>query len=240
MTVLEVAVLLVAAVGAGAVNAVAGGGSFLTLPALILFNVPPVAANATAAVATWPGLASGAWGYRHPPLRATAHLVTRATQLQALTPTEVGEHLELPLSPDRALIVPLHPGRKHLAPTAVWGRVTIEDAHLSWAAADVDRLHFFVITVTMLSAVGVAAVALYFIVKYRRRSDHDTTPWIEPTALHEAIFVGVPLGLALGMVVGLIYFDNIGLGLALGPALGVAAAIGVHESRTSKRTGTRH
>ena len=65
MTVLEGVVLLVAAVGAGAVNAVAGGGSFLTLPALILFNVPPVTANATSAVASWPGLASGAWGYRH-------------------------------------------------------------------------------------------------------------------------------------------------------------------------------
>ncbi|SDY64000.1 hypothetical protein SAMN05661080_04136 [Modestobacter sp. DSM 44400] len=81
-----------------------------------------------------------AWAYRHPPLRATAHLVTRAGQLQALTPTEVGEHLEVPLSADRALIVPLHPGRKHLAPTAAWGRVTIEDAHLSWAPADVERL----------------------------------------------------------------------------------------------------
>ena len=64
-------------------------------------------------------------------------------------------------------------------------------------AADVDRLHFFVITVTMLAAFGVAAVTLYFIVKYRRRSDHDTTPWIEPTALHEALFVGLPLGLFL-------------------------------------------
>lgn len=65
MGVVEGIVLLVAAVGAGIVNAVAGGGSFLTLPALVLFNVPPVTANATAAVAVWPGLASGAWGYRH-------------------------------------------------------------------------------------------------------------------------------------------------------------------------------
>lgn len=70
MTWVEAVVLLVAAVGAGAVNAVAGGGSFLTLPALILFNVPPVMANATSAVATWPGLVSGAWGYRH---RLRAH-----------------------------------------------------------------------------------------------------------------------------------------------------------------------
>jgi uncharacterized protein len=64
MGAIEVLVLLAASVGAGAVNAIAGGGSFLTLPALILFNVPPVTASATAAVAVWPGLASGAWGYR--------------------------------------------------------------------------------------------------------------------------------------------------------------------------------
>jgi cytochrome c oxidase subunit 2 len=64
-------------------------------------------------------------------------------------------------------------------------------------AADVDQLHYFVITVTMFAAFGVAVVALYFIVKYRRRSDRDTTPWVEPTALHEAIFVGAPLGLFL-------------------------------------------
>ena len=58
-------------------------------------------------------------------------------------------------------------------------------------------------------------------------------------ALIRLLGVGVALGLALGMVIGLIFFDNIGIGLALGPALGVAAAIGVHESRKSKRTSTR-
>jgi cytochrome c oxidase subunit II len=64
-------------------------------------------------------------------------------------------------------------------------------------AGDVDHLHFFVISVTMLAAFGVAAVALYFFVRYRRRSEGETTPWVEPTALHEVIFVAVPLGLFL-------------------------------------------
>lgn len=45
-------------------NAVAGGGSFLTLPALIYAGVPPVAANATGTVALLPGYASGVLGYR--------------------------------------------------------------------------------------------------------------------------------------------------------------------------------
>lgn len=64
MTAFEASVLLAAALAAGAVNSVAGGGSFITLPTLVLFNVPPVAANATSAVAAWPGLLSGAWAYR--------------------------------------------------------------------------------------------------------------------------------------------------------------------------------
>lgn len=49
---------------AGALNAVAGGGSFLTLPALIYVGVPPVMANATSAVALWPASMSTAWAYR--------------------------------------------------------------------------------------------------------------------------------------------------------------------------------
>ena len=49
---------------AGALNSVAGGGSFLTLPALIYAGVPAVAANATSTVALWPGSVSTAWAYR--------------------------------------------------------------------------------------------------------------------------------------------------------------------------------
>ena len=61
---LEWTILLLAAFVAGALNAVAGGGSFLTLPALVFTGVPPVVANATGTVALLPGYAAGAWGFK--------------------------------------------------------------------------------------------------------------------------------------------------------------------------------
>lgn len=60
----DIAILLAAAFVAGALNAVAGGGSFLTLPALVFTGVPPVVANATGTVALLPGYAAGAWGFK--------------------------------------------------------------------------------------------------------------------------------------------------------------------------------
>lgn len=56
--------LLAAAFAAGALNAVAGGGSFLTFPALMMAGVPPVNANATSTVAVSPGALASAFGYR--------------------------------------------------------------------------------------------------------------------------------------------------------------------------------
>jgi uncharacterized membrane protein YfcA len=47
--------LIVASLLAGALNAVAGGGSFLSFPALLNVGVPPIQANATNTVAVWPG-----------------------------------------------------------------------------------------------------------------------------------------------------------------------------------------
>jgi len=60
----DTTLLLTAAFVAGALNAVAGGGSFLTLPALVFTGVPPVVANATGTVALLPGYMAGAWGFR--------------------------------------------------------------------------------------------------------------------------------------------------------------------------------
>src|SRR3954471_13244857 len=45
-------------------NAVAGGGTLLTFPALIGFGIPPLTANATSTVALLPGSASSILGYR--------------------------------------------------------------------------------------------------------------------------------------------------------------------------------
>jgi uncharacterized protein len=52
---LELAIVGLAAVGAGAVNAFAGGGTFICFPVLLAAGVPPVPANVTNTVALCPG-----------------------------------------------------------------------------------------------------------------------------------------------------------------------------------------
>lgn len=54
---------LAAALGA-MMNAVAGGGTLITFPALVALGVPPITANATSTVALWPGTMLSMWGYR--------------------------------------------------------------------------------------------------------------------------------------------------------------------------------
>ena len=56
--------LLIAAALGGAVNAVAGGGTLLTFPALLWAGQLARVANATSTVALWPGAASSFWAYR--------------------------------------------------------------------------------------------------------------------------------------------------------------------------------
>jgi uncharacterized membrane protein YfcA len=63
MTTFDIILLITAGFGAGIINAIAGGGSFLTFPALVFTGVPTIAANATSAVAVFPGYASGALGF---------------------------------------------------------------------------------------------------------------------------------------------------------------------------------
>ena len=56
--------LIAAAFGAGTLNAIAGGGSFLTFPALVFTGLPPITANATSAVAVSPGYLGSTLGFR--------------------------------------------------------------------------------------------------------------------------------------------------------------------------------
>jgi uncharacterized protein len=56
--------LLLAGLFAGSMNALAGGGSFVSLPALISAGVPSVSANATSTVALFPGGLASTWVYR--------------------------------------------------------------------------------------------------------------------------------------------------------------------------------
>jgi uncharacterized membrane protein YfcA len=56
--------LLFAAMAAGAINSVAGGGTLISFPALVAFGEPEIISNATNTAALWPGSVSGALGYR--------------------------------------------------------------------------------------------------------------------------------------------------------------------------------
>jgi uncharacterized membrane protein YfcA len=60
----DIALLIAAGLAAGLLNAVAGGGTFISLPALIYVGVPPVSANATATLTALPGYLASAWGLR--------------------------------------------------------------------------------------------------------------------------------------------------------------------------------
>ena len=68
--------LFAAALVGGALNAVAGGGSFIGVPALLSIGIAPVAANATTTLAMWPGSLSSAVAYRREIVRARHWLIT--------------------------------------------------------------------------------------------------------------------------------------------------------------------
>ena len=60
----QIAALVAASAGGGIMNALAGGGTLLTFPALLLVGVPAIEANATSTIALLPGAASSMAGYR--------------------------------------------------------------------------------------------------------------------------------------------------------------------------------
>jgi hypothetical protein len=66
--------LTVAAFLAGLLNAVAGGGSFLSFPAMMSMGISPIQANATNTVALWPGQLTSIAAYRND-LRKNIHMV---------------------------------------------------------------------------------------------------------------------------------------------------------------------
>jgi uncharacterized protein len=64
MSLLQAALMFIAAFFAGVVNSIAGGGMLLAFPLLIWLGLDPKVANATGTVALLPGLAGGLFGYR--------------------------------------------------------------------------------------------------------------------------------------------------------------------------------
>ncbi|AUB78447.1 MULTISPECIES: sulfite exporter TauE/SafE family protein [Spiribacter] len=61
---MDLLIVVAAALCGGVINALAGGGSFLTLPALVFTGVPPVMANATGTTTLLPGYLASVWGSR--------------------------------------------------------------------------------------------------------------------------------------------------------------------------------
>jgi uncharacterized protein len=95
--------LFFAAVIAGVLNSIAGGGSFVSFPALMFTGVPGVEANATNTVAVWPGLAATVFTYLkrlHVPARLLVPLLVTSVGggfagalLLIKTPQRTFEHL---------------------------------------------------------------------------------------------------------------------------------------------------
>ena len=61
----QVLLLFAAGIVGGALNAVAGGGSFVAFPALLVTGVPPIPANATNTLALWTGVTASGGAYRN-------------------------------------------------------------------------------------------------------------------------------------------------------------------------------
>ena len=144
---IDLIILIIAAFGAGALNTVAGGGTFLTLPALIFTGVPPVVANATSAVAVFPGYASGALGFL-PEMRQFKRAQLLRLTLATLAGGLVGSLLLLISSDDAfSRVVPF----LLLAATLVF---LFGDKIRTWAAAKAR-------SVTPFGSAGLFVVATY-------------------------------------------------------------------------------
>lgn len=74
MSLAEVAIVFGAGVAAGAINAIAGGGTLLSFPALLWLGRDPIVANASNAVALFPGSLASAFAFRRE-LAASPHLL---------------------------------------------------------------------------------------------------------------------------------------------------------------------
>src|SRR5271167_3726772 len=75
----HVALIVLAGVGAGIFNGVAGGGSLISFPILLALGYPALTANITNTVGIWPGYLASAAGYR-------SEIGDQANRLARLTP----------------------------------------------------------------------------------------------------------------------------------------------------------
>lgn len=77
-------VLALAAFAGGTLNAIAGGGTFLTFPALVWAGVPPIPANATSAFSVCPGYFGSVAGFRRELAALPRRLLVREMAISAI------------------------------------------------------------------------------------------------------------------------------------------------------------
>lgn len=77
-------VLALAAFAGGTLNAIAGGGTFLTFPALVWAGVPPIPANATSAFSVCPGYIGSIAGFRQELAALPRRLLLREMTISAI------------------------------------------------------------------------------------------------------------------------------------------------------------
>ncbi len=150
------AALVLAAAGftAGSVNAVAGGGSLISFPALVATGLPPLEANVTNTVSVWPGYVGSAAAYRVEvaaqrsrviALGATAVVGGAAGSVVLLTaPADVFEAIVPVLILVGCALLAVQPSvTAHIARrTAAGGRSRGVDLHLATFAASVYGAYF--------------------------------------------------------------------------------------------------
>lgn len=64
MTIFHIGAILLAGMGAGAINTLVGSGTLITFPTLLAFGIPPVSANVSNTIGLVPGSVAGTLGYR--------------------------------------------------------------------------------------------------------------------------------------------------------------------------------
>lgn len=139
--------ILAAAFGAGVLNTIAGGGTFLTFPALVFIGVPPVMANATSAVAVFPGYLGGALGFRGELAQFDRKLLARLAAI-TLAGGLIGSLLLL-VSSNKAFSV--------IVPFLLLGATLaflFGDSIRAWAASKSQ-------TVTPYGSIGLLSVSIY-------------------------------------------------------------------------------
>ena len=94
MTLAQLLLLAGAGFVAGAMNAVTGGGTFVSLPALTAVGLPGTVANASSSTALLPGALASAWAYRRD-LQPLERVSTRALAVASLLGGGVGAALLL-------------------------------------------------------------------------------------------------------------------------------------------------